>query len=59
MGKLFRKLYILGLLIAGAFDNWRTDIWPRDLDARYCCDGRECGCGGATTWEIYGGRHDR
>lgn len=47
------KLRILRMLLVEAFEQWRTDIWRNDLDARYCCDGRECCCQAATWRDIY------
>ena len=47
------KLRILRMLMRATFEQWQTEIWPHDLDTRYCCDGRECGCGGSTFREIY------
>lgn len=37
-----------------SFQEWRTEIWERDLDSRWCCDGRECGCQGMTIREVFG-----
>lgn len=55
-----RKLRILVSMLRSAFESWRTDVWPEDLDGRGCCDGRECGCYGATLGEMYGEkRHDQ
>jgi len=54
MGDTIRKLQILRMFLADSFDNWRTEVWHRDLGEQYCCSGRECGCGGATVYEIHG-----
>lgn len=54
MRQIFRKLRILATLLASAYDNWRTEIWKRDLDETFCCNGRECGCYGASVGQIYG-----
>jgi len=48
------KLRLLFLLLRNAFEEWKKDIWQRELDAPYCCGGRECGCGAATVRELYG-----
>jgi hypothetical protein len=47
------KLRILWVLLIEAYEQWRSDIWAHDLDAHYCCDGRECCCQGATWRDIY------
>ena len=49
------KLRVLLYVLADAYTNWRNDVWLRELDTRWCCDGRECGCGGSTVREIWGG----
>jgi hypothetical protein len=46
----FRLLWI-GLRVA--FDEWRNEIWRKDLDGTYCCNGRECGCYGMTRRQMY------
>lgn len=35
------------------FQEWKTDVWERDLDDDDCCDGRECGCEGRTVRQNY------
>lgn len=58
MSDLMLKIWLLAVLIGAgvvqAFHQWREDIWKSDLDSRYCCDGRECGCQGVTIREVYG-----
>jgi hypothetical protein len=49
-----RKVSILIGFLRGSFNEWRTEVWRRDLDEQYCCSGRECGCGGATVEEVFG-----
>lgn len=53
MGDVLTKLRILAGFLQAAYDEWRTYVWQRDLDAPYCCDGRECGCGAETVRSIY------
>lgn len=53
MRDVLTKLSILWDLLRNAFDGWREYVWKHDLDARYCCDGRECGCDGTTVRELY------
>lgn len=45
------KLRILRIFLWDAFDGWRGAV--RDLDARMCCDGYECGCMGSTNREFW------
>ena len=40
-------------LLIGAFEEWRTSVWRRDLDSVNCCDGRECCCGAETVREFW------
>ena len=47
------KLRLLCSLLRETFEGWHRDVWKRDLDERYCCDGRECGCYGATIRELW------
>lgn len=59
MGNLLFKLRILGYLLRCGFEEWRQDVWRRDLDSSYCCDGRECGCAGSTVRELWSWRDKR
>lgn len=51
MADIVLKLRILHIMIAGAIASWREAV--RDLDARMCCDGRECGCMGSSNREFW------
>lgn len=53
MNDLAFKLRILSHLLGAAYDEWRDTIWRKDLDSQYCCDGRECCCGGETLREMW------
>lgn len=53
MGDRIEKLRILTAMLRQTFVDWREHVWSRDLDARYCCDGYECGCGGVTTRDVW------
>ncbi len=48
-----RKIIILYYLLADQIRGWKTEVWDKDLDELYCCDGRECACGGATIGDIF------
>lgn len=50
---LIFKLRVLRYLLRAAFEEWRDSVWRRDLDATYCCDGRECCCGAETVREMW------
>jgi len=53
MRQALDKLIILKDLLQGAFHQWRKEIAHHDLDAHFCCDGRECGCQGASLRDVY------
>lgn len=54
MRERIEKIVILWLFVKGAVRDWWDEVWQKDLDAPYCCDGRECGCGGMTVREVHG-----
>jgi hypothetical protein len=47
------KLRVLRYLLRASFDEWRDTVWRKDPDSQYCCDGRECCCGGETIEEMW------
>lgn len=47
------KIKILVWFISDAINNWKETVWQTDLDRQYCCNGRECGCQGVSTREVY------
>ena len=47
------KIRILFGFLSSSVDAWKSEVWSRDLDERYCCDGRECGCQGVSVREVY------
>lgn len=48
------KLRVLWRVFLGdAFERWRKEVWRRDPDNYYCCNGNECGCYGASIREVY------
>lgn len=57
MRDILFKLRVLYMMlchgIEGAIAEWKSDVWRKELDSRYCCDGRECGCGATTVRELY------
>lgn len=53
MNNLFVKLGILLGFLSSAFSDWKREVWSRDLDERYCCDGRECCCQAMTVRDVY------
>ena len=53
MSDILFKLRVLRMMLAGTFHEWRKDVWKRELDYPYCCDGRECGCMASTVRELY------
>jgi len=53
MADIIFKLRVLRMLLSGTFEEWKRDVWRRDLDDSYCCDGRECGCQACSVRELY------
>lgn len=53
MVDLIFKLRVLRYLLRNAYEEWRDTVWRKDLDSQYCCDGRECCCGGETIQEMW------
>jgi hypothetical protein len=48
-----KMFFVLAAWKEYGFDYWRKEVWERDPDGRYCCDGYMCGCGGATVRGIF------
>lgn len=60
MRDLIFKLRVLRFMVADVVESWRSAIWEKDPDGLFCCDGRECCCGGGTIrdmweWTLPGG----
>lgn len=51
---LIFKIRVLKMMVTASYEEWRDHVWSRDLDEPFCCDGRECGCGGDTVREMWG-----
>jgi hypothetical protein len=47
------KLKILVVLLSGSFKEWHREIWSKDLDQNYCCDGTNCCCDAITYREMW------
>lgn len=47
------KLAVLIHFIRDACTKWHSEIWVKDIDSLYCCDGRWCCCGGITIREVH------
>jgi hypothetical protein len=47
------KFRILWIGLRVAFDEWRNEVWNKDLDGYYCCNGNECGCYAMTRRELH------
>jgi len=52
MSNVLWKLKILGYFLQNAWTMWKQEVWRKDPDSTYCCDGHECGCHGASVREI-------
>lgn len=54
MRDVITKLMILRDMLCAAYGEWKQGVWDRDLDALWCCDGKECCCcGGSTVREVF------
>ena len=47
---LFKRIYYDFIY---DYNDWKENLWDRDLDENDCCDGRECGCDGRTVRQNY------
>ncbi len=47
------KFRLLWIGLRSAYEEWKSEVWKKDLDGQYCCDGRECGCYAMTRREMY------
>lgn len=47
------KVKMLLIYLLGSTKDWRSEVWSKDPDSLYCCDGRECACGGLTVREMH------
>jgi len=59
MDAFLKIKWLFTVFILPAFDDWKSNLWRKDLDSRYCCDGHECGCYGTTYREMYSRKVDR
>jgi hypothetical protein len=53
MSDAILKARILFDMLSDAYVGWRRTIRDADLDQYYCCNGRECCCGGATHRDLW------
>jgi hypothetical protein len=49
----FKKIEILYWWLLSSFSDWKKEVWKRDLNELYCCNGNECGCAGQTVGEVF------
>jgi hypothetical protein len=49
----FTKLGILAQMVSGVTATWRKEVWRRDLDTPYCCNGYMCGCHASTVRDMW------
>ena len=40
-------------MLESAYKGWVSEILHKDLNDNYCCDGRDCSCGGASIKEMW------
>jgi hypothetical protein len=50
---ILKKLKAFWPYLQMAFESWKSDIWDKDLDELYCCNGKECCCGGLSVRETH------
>jgi len=53
MSDLSFKLKVLYWMVSSEVHSWYREVWKRDLDEHYCCDGRECSCGGESVRDVW------
>lgn len=53
MSDLIFKMRVLAYLMRGAWEEWHSSVWQKELDSTYCCDGRECGCAATSVRELW------
>ena len=56
MNDFFFRIRLLPLFLIDGFKSWKYEMYRRELDEYYCCNGHECGCGGVTVREMYKGK---
>ena len=47
------KLKILGIFFGDALQDWKENVWGKDLDEPYCCDCDGCECDNDTIRDAY------
>jgi len=57
MKDILTKIHILYFFISDAIHGWKKEIWKRDINDYYCCNGEMCGCRGSSIREVYYGMH--
>jgi len=50
---IITKLITLYWFLRGSYGEWKENVWERDLDRPYCCDGYMCGCQASTVREVF------
>ena len=52
---LWKLRILFRVFLPDTLHQWQHEIWCKDPDTRFCCDGNpmECGCQGVTTREVY------
>jgi len=54
VSEMFAKLSILyRTFLYSAYEDWKREVWEKDLDQAYCCDGSMCLCRGSSVREVY------
>lgn len=50
---LMWKIRSLFGFVRSGYESWKREVWERDPDERFCCDGKMCACRGSTVREVY------
>lgn len=45
------KIHVLFWLLQDQWQLWKKEVWQRNLDEHFCCNGYMCGCQGITVRE--------
>lgn len=53
MSNALFKIRVLLMMFRHVYEEWRKDVWQRDLDSSYCCSGYECGCQATSVRDLY------
>jgi hypothetical protein len=47
------KIRVLFDFLLDACEHWKKEVWNKDLDSYYCCNGYECGCQAVSVRQVF------